>query len=43
MIVWGQGVILRKAEEEFKAVIEKAGIPSAWTILGASAIPTSIP
>lgn len=43
MIVWGQGVILGKAEEEFKAVIEKAGIPSAWTILGASAIPTSHP
>lgn len=43
MIVWGQGVILGKAEEEFVAVIEKAGIPSAWTILGASAIPTSHP
>ena len=42
-IVWGQGVILGKAEDEFKAVIEKAGIPSAWTILGASAIPTSHP
>jgi acetolactate synthase-1/2/3 large subunit len=41
LIVWGQGVILGKAESEFKAVIEKAGIPSAWTILGASAIPTS--
>jgi acetolactate synthase-1/2/3 large subunit len=43
MIVWGQGVILGQAEEEFKAVIEKAGIPSAWTILGASAIPTAHP
>jgi len=43
MVVWGQGVILGKAEEEFKAVIEKAGIPSAWTILGASAIPSSHP
>ncbi len=43
MIVWGQGVILGEAEEEFKAVIEKAGIPSAWTILGASAIPSSHP
>lgn len=43
MIVWGQGVILGKAEEELKAVIEKAGIPSAWTILGASAIPTEHP
>jgi acetolactate synthase I/II/III large subunit len=43
MIIWGQGIILGKAEEEFRAVIEKAGIPSAWTILGASAIPTSHP
>ena len=43
MIVWGQGVILGKAEEELKAVIEKTGIPAAWTILGASAIPTVHP
>ena len=43
LIVWGQGVILGEGEEELKAVIEKAGIPSAWTILGASAIPTSHP
>ncbi|MFH4968634.1 biosynthetic-type acetolactate synthase large subunit [Gaetbulibacter sp. M240] len=43
MIVWGQGVILGEAEAELKAVIEKAGIPAAWTILGASAIPTSHP
>jgi len=43
MIVWGQGVILGQAEAELKAVIEKAGIPAAWTILGASALPTSHP
>lgn len=43
MIVWGQGVILGGAENELKQVIEKSGIPSAWTILGASAIPTSHP
>ncbi|GAA4965289.1 biosynthetic-type acetolactate synthase large subunit [Algibacter aquimarinus] len=43
MIVWGQGVILGEAEAELKAVIEKAGIPAAWTILGASALPTSHP
>ncbi|WP_397444562.1 biosynthetic-type acetolactate synthase large subunit [Polaribacter sp. R77954] len=43
LIVWGQGVILGEAEEQLKAVIEKAGIPAAWTILGASAIPTSHP
>ena len=28
---------------DVKAVIEKAGIPAAWTILGASALPTSHP
>ncbi|WP_282070277.1 biosynthetic-type acetolactate synthase large subunit [Olleya namhaensis] len=43
MIVWGQGVSLGQAEAEFKAVVEKAGIPSAWTILGAGAIPTAHP
>lgn len=42
-IVWGQGVILGKAEEELKSLIEKAGIPAAWTIMGESAIPTSHP
>ncbi len=39
-VVFGQGVILGKAEEEFKAFIEKADIPSASTLLGLSAIPT---
>ncbi len=42
-VLWGQGVILGKAEREFKAFIEKSGIPAAWTILGASAIPTDHP
>jgi len=40
MIVWGQGVILGEAEAEFKAFVEKSGIPSAWTILGVSALET---
>ena len=43
MIVWGQGVILGEAEQEFKAFVEKSGIPAAWTIMGVSAIPTSHP
>jgi len=43
MIVFGQGVILGEAEVEFIAFIEKAGIPSAWTILGLSALPTDHP
>lgn len=40
MILFGQGVILGNAEEEFKQFIEKTGIPSAWTLLGLSALPT---
>ena len=42
-ILWGQGVILGEAEKEFQAFVEKSGIPSAWTILGAGAIPTDHP
>ncbi len=42
-IIFGQGVILGKAEKEFKAFIEKSGIPAAWTIMGMSAIPTDHP
>jgi len=43
MIVWGQGVILGEAEAEFKALVEKSGIPAAWTVLGLSALPTAHP
>ena len=43
MIIWGQGVILGEAENEFKAFVEKSGIPAAWTILGLSALPTNHP
>ena len=43
MIVWGQGVILGEAEEEFKTFVESSGIPAVWTILGLSALPTNHP
>ncbi len=43
LIVWGQGVILGNAEKELIDLVEKTGIPAAWTILGASAIPTDHP
>ena len=43
LIIWGQGIIISKAEAELKALVEKAGIPAAWTIMGASALPTSHP
>ncbi len=42
-VIFGQGVILGKAEKEFKQFIEKSGIPAAWTIMGMSAIPTDHP
>ncbi|NIM36649.1 MAG: biosynthetic-type acetolactate synthase large subunit [Hydrotalea flava] len=39
-VLFGQGVILGRAENEFKAFIEKANLPAAWTLLGLSALPT---
>jgi len=42
-VIFGQGVILGKAEKEFIKFIEKAGIPTAWTIMGLSALPTDHP
>jgi len=43
MIVFGQGVIIGHAEDELKALVEKAGIPAAWTILGLSAMDSDHP
>ena len=42
-IIFGQGVILSEAEAELKELVEKSGIPAAWTILGLSALPTDHP
>lgn len=42
-VIFGQGVILGNAEAEFKAFIEKGGLPAAWTIMGMSALPTNHP
>jgi len=42
-VIFGQGVILGKAEKEFIAFIEKGNFPAAWTIMGMSAIPTHHP
>ncbi len=42
-VLFGQGVILGKAENEFRAFIEKTGIPAAWTVLGLSALPSDHP
>jgi acetolactate synthase-1/2/3 large subunit len=43
MALVGQGVILSGAEKEMLTFLEKAGIPAAWTLLGASSIPTDHP
>jgi len=42
-VLFGQGVILGNAEQEFKKFIEKSGIPAAWTILGVAALKTGHP
>ncbi len=42
-VIFGQGVILGKAETAFTEFIEKAGLPAAWTIMGMGAIPTDHP
>jgi acetolactate synthase-1/2/3 large subunit len=43
MALVGQGVILSGAEKLLLEFIEKAQIPAAWTLLGASAMPTDHP
>jgi acetolactate synthase-1/2/3 large subunit len=37
-LLFGQGVILGKAEQELKAFLEKSGIPAASTLLGSGAL-----
>lgn len=39
----GQGVILSEAEMVLQQLVEKAGIPFAWTLMGLSAMPTQHP
>jgi len=43
MALVGQGLILSGAEKLLLEFIEKAEIPAAWTLLGASAMPTDHP
>ncbi|PCE64027.1 biosynthetic-type acetolactate synthase large subunit [Sediminicola luteus] len=42
-IVFGHGVIIGQAEAQLKALVEKANIPAAWTLLGLSAMDTEHP
>lgn len=43
LVLFGHGVIIGKAEKEFKEFIEKAGLPSASTVLGLSALDSDHP
>ncbi|GAB3330824.1 biosynthetic-type acetolactate synthase large subunit [Marivirga atlantica] len=43
LILFGHGILLAEAKEEFKAFVEKTGIPAAWTIMGLSALATDHP
>ncbi len=42
-VIFGQGVILGQAEQDFKNFIEKSGFPAATTVMGLSALETSHP
>lgn len=39
-VLVGQGVVLANAEAELKEFLDKGDIPAAWTLLGASAMPS---
>jgi acetolactate synthase-1/2/3 large subunit len=42
-LLLGQGVILSGAEKALQDLVEKAGIPFGWTLMGLSAMPTDHP
>ncbi len=42
-ILFGQGVLLGRAEKEFKTFLEKSGIPAAATVMGLGALATDHP
>ncbi|RZS94754.1 biosynthetic-type acetolactate synthase large subunit [Cecembia calidifontis] len=42
-VLYGQGVVLAKAEAELKAFLDKTGIPAASTLLGSGALPQDHP
>lgn len=43
LLLIGQGVTISGAEKELKEFLEKTDIPAAWTLLGASALPSKHP
>ncbi|NGM64444.1 biosynthetic-type acetolactate synthase large subunit [Sphingobacterium sp. SGR-19] len=42
-VLFGQGIILGKAEQDLKSFIEKGGFPAATTVMGLSALETDHP
>jgi acetolactate synthase-1/2/3 large subunit len=42
-LLYGQGVVLAKAESELRAFLDKTGIPAASTLLGSGALPQDHP
>ena len=42
-VVFGQGVVLSRAEKELEAFLRKGDIPAGSTLLGLSALPTDFP
>jgi len=42
-VLYGQGVVLAKAEGELKGFLDKTGIPAASTLLGSGALPQDHP
>jgi acetolactate synthase-1/2/3 large subunit len=43
LLLLGQGVLISQAQEELRRFIEKAQIPTAWTLLGLSALDNDHP
>lgn len=43
LVLVGHGVTIARAEKELLDMIEKAGLPAAWTMMGESAMPTDHP
>ena len=42
-ILFGHGILLADAQDEFQSFVEKSGIPAASTLLGLSAFPSDHP
>ncbi|MFV0507597.1 MAG: biosynthetic-type acetolactate synthase large subunit [Bacteroidales bacterium] len=43
LLLLGHGVLIANAEKELLDLVEKGGIPTAWTLLGLSIMPTNHP